>query len=276
MARWSCLLAITLFTFLNAYASGGANSIGTVSARGNVRVDGYTVQGNGTLFDGTTLETGQTIATLRLNNGTEIKLGINSHGVVHRDRLVLLQGESQLKAVRSPFFLEADGLRVAPSGPDALGVVSLSAANTVDVAAVTGEFRILDNAGLSLAHVSQGTAMSFHQAEDPGQAIAASVTEIGLVSYNKGYYYLTTNNGMYLLVGDNLEDFVGAKVIVVGTIQAATTPSGTSQIAVTSIEINGPTSMSNLKKALIGTAIAGGSAGIGVAIYENTKPPASR
>ena len=99
----SCLLAMILVSFSYAYASGATGSIGTVSARGDLRVDGYTVWGNGTLFNGTAVETGQATATLRLDNGTEIKLAINSHGVVYRDHLVLLQGRSQLKTSGAPF-----------------------------------------------------------------------------------------------------------------------------------------------------------------------------
>ncbi|MGC2328453.1 MAG: hypothetical protein WA604_17195, partial [Candidatus Sulfotelmatobacter sp.] len=173
MAGKSYLLGMILVSFSYAYAAGGAGSIGTVSARGDLRVDGYMVSGNGTLFNGTAVETEQATATLRLDNGTEIKLAINSHGVVYRDHLVLLQGKSQVKTSGSPFHLEADGLRVSPSGPNSLGVIALRPASTVDVAALTGEFRIADDAGLSVAHVVTGAAMSFHpaqQAAAPGDS----------------------------------------------------------------------------------------------------------
>ena len=41
------------------YASAENVSIGTASARGDMRVDSYVVKGNATLFDGTVVETGQ-------------------------------------------------------------------------------------------------------------------------------------------------------------------------------------------------------------------------
>jgi hypothetical protein len=268
-----------VFSFSYAYASSGSPSIGTVSARGDVRVDGYTVQGNGTLFDGTAIETGQATATLRLENGTEITMATNSHSVVHADHLVLLQGKSELKASGSSFFLEADGLRVAPGGPNAFGVVSVGPENTVEVAAVTGEFRILDDSGLSLTHVSPGTALSLHQLTNPaGVPYGTPITEVGIVSFENGAYYLTTVEGTkYELVGKDFHRFVNDKVVVSGKLEPATTPAGIPVIQVSSIDINGPESfLSTTKgKVWLATLLAGGAAGIGIGVYEATKPPAS-
>ena len=202
MTAKGCLVAFMLFSFSCAHASSGSGSIGigTVSARGNMRIDGYTVEGNATLFDGTAVETSQATATLRLENGAEVTMAIDSRGTVYRDRLVLSQGQSELKASSSSFFVEANGLRVVPGEPGTLGVVSVSSGNTVQVAVVMGELRIVDDADLSLAHVYSGTTMSFHQATSPagaangtsGTANGTTVTEVGKVSFHNGQYYLKT------------------------------------------------------------------------------------
>ncbi len=105
MIAKSCLVAMTLLSFSFACAASGSNSIGTVSVRGNVLVDGHVIESNGTLFDGNSVATDHATATLRLENGTEITMATHSQGVVHRDRLELLQGESQLKTSGSSFFL---------------------------------------------------------------------------------------------------------------------------------------------------------------------------
>jgi hypothetical protein len=160
--------------FSCASAWGGTSSIGTVSAGGYIRVDGYKVLGNGTLFEGTAVETAKATATLRLDNGAEIFLSANSSGVVRHDRFELMQGQCQLKASSSPFFIEAAHLNVTPGEPNSLGVVSLNPANSVDkpesnggqivlnlndvtlvVSAITGEFQVSNNAGLSVGQVSQ-------------------------------------------------------------------------------------------------------------------------
>ena len=125
-----------LFSMLS-YSVAGTVSIGTASARGDMRVDNYTVKGNATLFEGSVLETGQATADLRLYKGTEITMSTNSRGTLYKDHLLLQQGESELVA-SSLFQLEANGLHVTPNEPNSRGVVSLKPGNTVEVAALNG------------------------------------------------------------------------------------------------------------------------------------------
>jgi hypothetical protein len=288
MAAKNCLLPMIFVTFSCASALGATSAIGTVSARGDIRVDGNSVWGNGTLFDGTTVETGQATATLRLANGTEIMLATDSHGVVYGDHLVLLQGKSQLKTFGTPFVLEADGLRVVPTEPNALGIVSLGPANTVDIAAVAGDFRVVDQASLSVAHVSRGAAISFPATQSASAPTGGSpsVEVSGKVTYENGDYYLTTDQGVkfQLVTGDELKRFTGKDVVVSGFLQAAEKPSGITQVIVTSIDINGATGangangtgMTTQAKVLIGAGIGGGAA-VGVIVAtESGKSSASR
>ena len=113
-----------------SFAEAGTVSIGTASARGDMRVDSHIVKGGATLFDGSVVETGQASADLHLGEGTEITMASSSRGTLYRDHLVLQQGASELSA-SSPFKLEAEGLRVIPSEPNSHAVVSLRAGNTV-------------------------------------------------------------------------------------------------------------------------------------------------
>src|SRR5664280_2661127 len=126
--------AILLCMLSNATA--GTVSIGTASARGDMRVDSYVVKGNATLFDGSVVETGQATADLRLDKGTQITMATSSRGTLYRDRLVPQQGESEL-AASSSFQLEANGLHVTPNTPNSRGVVSLKAGNTVEAVSYT-------------------------------------------------------------------------------------------------------------------------------------------
>ena len=170
-------LAVAMMFVAFSCAWGGTSSIGTVSAGGYISVDGYKVLSNGTLFEGTAVETAKSPATLRLVNGAEVDLSANSSGVVHHDRFVLTQGQCQLKASNSPFFIEAAHLKVTPGEPNSLGVVSLSPASSADklasnegqivlnlsdmtlvVDAISGEFQVLNNAGGSVGEVFQRTA----------------------------------------------------------------------------------------------------------------------
>jgi hypothetical protein len=283
------LLVIIFLPFSFAHAAGGASSIGTVSARGDFRVDGYRVSSNGTLFDGTSVETDLATATLRLNNGTEVTLSTNSHGVVYSNHLVLLQGKSQLRTSSSSFLLEAEGLHVASGGPNTLGMVALGPAKTVDVAAVTGELRIVNNAGLPLARVATGAAFSFPAAQEQppaGPSGGAPLKEIeGVMTGGNGNYYVTDIDGTkYELVsGNSLKKFAGKNVAAAGFVQPASTPGGTPQFIVTAIDLNGSTKSTQSsggsgasKEVLIGVAVAGGAAAvIGIAVSEGGKSPAS-
>lgn len=266
-----CLLALAFCSFSCAYAASGSSAIGTINAPGDLRVDGSSVPGNSTLFDGTAIQTGSASAILRLENGTDITMATDSHGVVHRDRLVLLEGKSQLTAANSPFYLEADGLRVKPGSPNAVGVVSVGAANHVEIAALKGELLVLDGAGLPLLHVAPGTTMSLHQASTAA-ANGTSITEVGMVSEENGVYYLTTSDGTkYEITGKDFHKFVGKKVAITGTLESGAIQ-GESSIVVSQISINGAAGIFGTTAGTVwfvaGTAAVG--AGVGVGIYELT------
>ena len=271
-----------IFLSSYAYAAGGTGSIGTVSARGDVRVDGYTVSSNGTVFDGSIIETSQFTATLRLNNGDEISLDRNSQGVMHRDRMELLRGRGQLKATAAPFLVEAEGLRIASYGTDATGIVSVSPVNTIDVAALSGEFRVMDGDGFSLGRVSSAGAMSFpvpKAAASQGSAqngSSYSTTVVGIVSAKGGHYYIElADDSIYELVGGDPVKYVGDKVVAEGTLQTASA-SGTPQFIVKKMSINGGNNRDLKGPILVGSAIAGGAAAIAFTVYEGTRGSASR
>lgn len=266
-----CLLAFAVCSFSCAYAANGSHAIGTINAPGDLRVDGFSVPGNSTLFDGTSIQTGSASATLRLGTGTDITMASDSQGVVHRDRLVLLEGRSQLTATNAPFYLEAEGLRVKPGSPDAVGVVSVGAANNVEIAALKGEFLVLDSAGLPLLHVAPGTTMALHQATSAATN-GNSITEVGMVSESKGVYYLTTSDGTkYEITGKDFHKFVDKKVVITGTLGPGIIQ-GESAIAVSQISINGAAGIFATTAGKVwfvaGTAAVG--TGVGVGVYELT------
>lgn len=273
------LIAMILLSLSCAHASAGTQSIGIVSVRGDMRIDGYSVWSNGTLFDGTAVETGRATATLQLVNGTEIKLATDSRGVVYSDHLVLLHGTSEIKASGSHFQLEAYGLSVAPNAPNTLGTVSLRPANMVEVAAVTGELRVTQNADLAVAHVVTGSAMLFQpvqQAAAPEGSTFLNAVE-GLVSSTDGIFFLTTVSGAryQLVTGKELRKFSNKKVVVSGFLQASAAASEPTQLLVTEIDVNGA-GTGGSKKVLIGIAVAGGGAAAAIGIAESSKSSASR
>jgi hypothetical protein len=268
------LQAVAALMCMLSYAAAGTVSIGTASARGDMRVDSYMVKGNATLFDGSVVETGQATADLRLDKGAAITMSTNSRGTLYRDRLVLQRGKSEL-AASSPFKLEANGLRVTPNEMNSRGVVSLAAGNTVEVAALNGSFGVTNVQGILLANVRPGSVVSFAMQAGSNPI---SFSGVGLVTYEDGHYYLTDNaNVKYEITGKDFKQYVGTKVQISGTIQAPAAEGTPSVISVSSIGINGPTGMSTTTKLIIGGVVVGAAVGIGVAIAvsSSSKPPAS-
>jgi hypothetical protein len=265
-------VAAILFCMLS-YAAAGTVSIGTASARGEMRVDNYLVNGNATLFDGSVVETGKATADLRLSKGTEITMSTGSRGTLYSDHLVLQQGESEVAAASIPFQLEVNGLRVIPNDPSSRGVVSLKPGSTVEVASLNGSFGVTNGHGIVLANVRPGRVISF--AMQAG-ANPAEFSGVGLISFENGTYYLTTDVGAkYVLSCKDFKKYTWDKVVVSGTVQSA---GNSAVLCVKTIDINGGEGLSAGKKWLIAGIIVGFGAGIGIglALSNSSSPAASR
>jgi hypothetical protein len=260
-----------------SYSTAGTLSIGTASARGDIRVDNYLVKSNTTLFDGSVVETGQATADLRLDKGAQITMAANSLATLFKDHIVLKRGKSEL-ATPTSFQFEVNGLHVIPSEPNSRGVVSLGNGNTVEVAALNGSFAVSNDHGVLLARVQPGALLSFAVQEGVN---AATVTDMpGMVSYENGHYYLTSNHDVkYELVGRDLKRYVGTKVVISGTLQGAGAQGqqAISVVDLKSIELNGG-EMRTRTKVLIGGVSVAAAGGIAYWIYDanQTSTPASR
>ena len=203
-------------------------SIGSVSARGGMWVDNNRVEGNATLFDGSVVQTGHATAILRLDKVAEITMASDSRAALDRDRLVLQQGESELTASPS-FHIEANGLRATPGQENSRGVVSITAENTVLVAALTGSFAVTNDQGVMLASVRPGQSVSFAMQTygDPSACTAS-----GRISLDSGNYFVTiaATGIKYQLAGKDLAkllgNLVGESVTIKGTIVSGAAPAG--------------------------------------------------
>ena len=267
-------VAAVLLCLLSS-AEAGTVSIGTASARGDLRVDSYQVKGNATLFNGSVVETGQASADLRLTEGTELTLSSDSRGMLYSAHLVLQQGESEM-AASSPFELRANSLHVKPNEANSRGVISLKPGNTLEVASLTGSFGVTNDHGVLLANVRPGRVVSFAMQANANPNVFSGT---GLISFENGTYYLTTDeNVKYVLTCKDVRKFVGDKVVVSGTIEGTPGQAG-GALCVKSMDINGGGSgLSKGTKWLIAGIIVGGGVGAAVALSgrNNNPPPASR
>ena len=254
-----------------SYAAAGTVSIGTVNARGDVRVDSYPIKGNATLFDGSVVETGQASADVRLKKGAEITMSTGSRGTLYSDHLVLQQGQGELVASNT-FALDVSGLHVKPSQPNSRAVVSMKPGNTVEISSVKGSVGVSDSHGVMLANILPGHSFSFAMDAGPQNGVFSGV---GLVSFENGQYYLTTDSDVkYLLSCRDMKKYVDDKVVVSGTVQTTAGPNGTSQstLCVKDIDINGGEGPMSKKWLIDGILIAAGAGAIAGIIVLATKP----
>jgi hypothetical protein len=200
-------------------AMAASTSIGSVTSRGELKIDNFVVNGSGTVFDGSVVETGLTatsIADLRLGSDAVISLSVDTRGTLHRDRFELQRGMVEVSSTRS-FRVAVDGLNVAALQAHSSGFVSIESGNTVRVAARTGDLDVKDAAGRSIALVHPGHSLSFSALD--GKSFT-DFTAAGVVNSENGGYYLRAfeTDVKYELKGDDLQKFVGASVIVSGTL----------------------------------------------------------
>jgi hypothetical protein len=148
----------------SACAMAASPVIGSVTSRGELKIDNYVVNGSGTVFDGSVVETGQSalsFADLRLGNDAVISLSVDSLGILHRDHFELQRGQAELSSTTS-FRVEAGGLSVAPPQAHSSGSISIGPGKTVSIAATTGDLEVKDAAGRTIALVHPGHPMEFN------------------------------------------------------------------------------------------------------------------
>jgi hypothetical protein len=259
-----------------SFAVAATVSIGTISARGDMRVNHYMVNGNATLFDGSVVETGQASAVLRLDKGAEVTLAAGSRATLYRDRLVLQQGESEFAASTS-FQIEANGLHVTPGETNSRGVVSTKSGNTVEVADLTGSLAVTNEQGILLASVGPGPSMSFAIQADGGPSACTGTGRISLEGNN--YFITITSTGIkYELTGADLArllgNLVGKSVTIKGTIVSGTTPTGGTTGLVNLQNFSTPAlSMSTGEILLVsGRLIVSGAVGRGTGVRATNQP----
>src|SRR5882724_9464475 len=88
------------------------SSIGVVKSNGEFHVNSSALRGNGTVFDGSLLETAASRSEVQLSNGTRVTLTPESRAKLFRDRAILEKGSSEVKNT-GKYEVSALGLKMA-------------------------------------------------------------------------------------------------------------------------------------------------------------------
>ena len=206
------ILIVLLTSCLFGILPGAISTIGVATANGSFWLDHSQVAGNANVFDGSVIETGKAMSDLSLTSGLKIRLGMDSRGQVFRGRLELEQGAGQVSG--SKYLVKARGLRVFPVTSSATVRVALGPKSLVEVAAVTGSFRVETAAGIRVANMALGAALSFTE-----QAGAAPPTVVcGNAERVDGKLLLTdkTSGVTVELSGAGLTQYIGKSISVTG------------------------------------------------------------
>jgi hypothetical protein len=198
--------------------SAASPAIGVATAKGSFNLDASKTAGNGTLFEGSTVETG----------GVRMTLDVGTRGKVYRDYLLLEKGTGQING-GADYRIRARSLQIEPSA-GGQAKVTLTGANKVLVAALTAPVRVTNASGLVIAELSAGHAVEM---EPQAAGAAAPSTLSGCLVKKAGHYTLTDETaGITVeLQGPGLEKEIGNKVEVTGAMDTSATPvSGASQV----------------------------------------------
>lgn len=238
--------------------SAASAPIGVLTTVDSVRMDNLQVRGNGTILDGSVIETAKNTSQLNLKNGTRFDLYPNSRATVYNDRIVLDRGASQIHASNS-YKVMVNTLSIVPQGSSSIIRVSRNNSKGLEVAAVTGQAEVRNATGLLLARVVPGSALDFDQ--QPGGAAGPSQVS-GKVSKQNGHYLMTdaTTKVTVELQGDNLDSTVGHCIAATGSPDPSAAPvAGATQL----IHVASYQNVSCGKAGAAGAA-AGGAAGGGL------------
>jgi hypothetical protein len=241
---------------------GSVSSVGIVKSTGDFRVDGSTIRGNSTVFEGNLIETTAARSTVQLGEA-QITLLPNSRAKVYRDHTVLESG-SELMRNGEKQTIEAATLQIASAAKDGVVLVAMGGPNNVRVFASSGVVQVRTAAGLLVASLRPGMGLAF--TPQAGAATAMQVT--GVLESTDGKFFLTdscTKTGTRVEVrGTDLAKFKGKTVQITGSIMLGVAAAGGASqlVQVTKIEQLSDRAAKACAPGAVGaTGAAGGGAG---------------
>jgi hypothetical protein len=245
----SAIALVTCGCLVSVAAS--PSSVGFVVTNGQAQVDGSVVHGNSTLFQGSVVQAGVTASDLMFPGGSNLLLQPGSTVTVFRGYGVLAHGGAIQRGSHALF---ADGLKVSSLSSQGAVLVDVQDKSHLKVTAQGGPAEVRNPAGLLVARLEPGKALSFsvqqqnatpappEQNSAPaanGQAAppaGAQVTLHGILRKDHpgryGHFLLTdmATNVTYELQGPNLDDLVGASVEVTGSTYDTAAAEGASKV----------------------------------------------
>jgi hypothetical protein len=134
--------------------------IGMANAAGGFWADSAGVASHATLFEGGTIETGDTPVKLGIQGGVRILLDVHSRVQIYANRLSLQRGKAQLDSGKD-YRIEAGTMRIEPAKPQSRAIVAIDSLDMVQVAALGALVRVANADGVVVANVAAGRSLEF-------------------------------------------------------------------------------------------------------------------
>lgn len=212
-------------------AFAAAPAIGVAMSEGTIVVNDALTPGNTTVFSGTTLQTQRASSQVQLKDGAQVRLDSESRGRIFNDHVDLQQGSARIAG----YTANASGLKIQAKG-DSSASVTLKG-KVVEVAALSGDVRVFNAAGVNVANILPGRALDL-QAQGASAGSMSSLVGCPVKSGNNFLVTDETSNVTMQLRGGKIVP--GQHVQVTGSL----VPNGnapTQIVAVTSVkEVAGP------------------------------------
>jgi len=230
------------------------SSIGVVKSSGDFHVNSSALRGNGTVFDGSLLETAAARSEVQLSNGTRVTLTPESRAKLFRDRTVLEKGSSEVKSAGN-YKVSALGMTMTPESKGTVMQIAMNQPRRVSVSALGGAVEVRSAAGMLVARVMPDTALEF----DPQAGASTASNLTGCLEAVSGKYFLTdeTTNVKVEVQGNGVEKAAGSRVKMTGATIPGETPAGGAAQLVSATDI---TKVGSCKKKVAAGAAAGGGA----------------
>lgn len=212
---------IAFYLHLHARRDDPAGSIGTATTSGEMQIDGSTIRSNSTLFDGSVVQTSTSRSDLRFADGSRVVLNPASRMTLHRDYVVLDQGETMQRNA-GKHALIANGLKVSSETPNGVVLVGIQNATHMEVSARNGAADVRTSKGELVARIEPGRTLSFDTTPQE-DASRSSVKLAGVLRPVGNRFVLTdAQSGLtFQLQGANLAAYKGTPVQVIGMLASA-------------------------------------------------------
>jgi hypothetical protein len=205
----------------------GSPAIGVITAGAPFQVEGARVSGNSTLFEGSKVEAGETPSELKLSNGVTVQLAAGSAARVYGNHLDLQRGAGNV-ASNSSYPVTVGSMTVEGSRYRVI-----HAGTRMEVAALTGNARVLSARGNVLGSIAAGRSLSF--------AMQQTITRTGCLLYKNTGFILQVDDSpeVLQLTGANLQTNLGSRVQITGipSAQIASISPATQVVAVGAVTL---------------------------------------